>query len=148
MKKIILYLIMATSILGAQLKDGRYFVQEKEYSYGWASTASMEIEKGKIVKITTDKVNKKGELASKNDWYNKEMFAKNKTNPKEFSIILPKNFIKGLKKDYELKEVDFEMPKIDIIAGATDSSKSFKKMMEFLVEKSKAGTTGKYKIKL
>ena len=148
MKKIILYLIMATSILGAQLKDGKYFVQEKGYSYGWASTASMEIEKGKIVKITTDKVNKKGELASKNDWYNKEMFAKNKTNPKEFSTILPKNFIKGLKKDYELKEVDFEMPKIDIIAGATDSSKSFKKMMEFLVEKSKAGTTGKYKIKL
>ncbi len=148
MKKIILYLIMATSILGAQLKDGKYFVQEKEYSYGWASTASMEIEKGKIVKITTDKVNKKGELASKNDWYNKEMFAKNKTNPKEFSIILPKNFIKGLKKDYELKEVDFEMPKIDIIAGATDSSKSFKKMMEFLVEKAKVGTTGKYKIKL
>lgn len=148
MKKIILYLIMATSILGVQLKDGRYFVQEKEYIYGWASTASMEIEEGKIVKITTDKVNKKGELASKNDWYNKEMFAKNKTNPKEFSIILPKNFIKGLKKDYELKEVDFEMPKIDIIAGATDSSKSFKKMMEFLVEKSKAGTTGKYKIKL
>jgi len=148
MKKIILYLIMATSILGAQLKDGKYFVQEKGYSYGWASTASMEIENGKIITITTDKVNKKGELASKNDWYNKEMFSKNKTNPKEFSIILPKNFIKGLKKDYELKEVDFEMPKIDIIAGATDSSKSFKKMMEFLVEKAKAGTTGKYKIKL
>jgi len=148
MKKIILYLIMATSILGAQLKDGRYFVQEKGYSYGWASTASIEIDGGKIVEVTTDKVNKKGELASKNDGYNKRMLAKKGTNPEKFSVILPENFIKGLKKDYYLKEVDFEMPKIDIIAGATDSSESFKKMMEFLVEKAESGETGNYKIKL
>lgn len=148
MKKIILYLIMATSILGAQLKDGKYFVQEKGYSYGWASIASLEIEGGKIVEVTTDKVNKKGDLASINDWYNKKMLAKKGTNPKEFSAVLPANFIEGLKKDYDLKEVDFEMPEIDIIAGATDSSESFKKMMEFLVKKAESGETGNYEIKL
>ena len=148
MKKIILYLVMVTSILGAQLKDGKYSVQEKGYSYGWASTASLEIEGGKIVEVRTNKVNKKDDLASENDWYNKKMLAKNGINPKGFSVVLPKNFIKGLKKDYDLKDVDFEMPEIDIIAGATGSSESFGKMMEFLIKKAESGETGNYRMKL
>ncbi|OQY42973.1 MAG: hypothetical protein B6227_00185 [Fusobacteriia bacterium 4572_74] len=143
MKKVILYLIMATSILGAQLKDGKYFVQGKKYYYGWSSTASIIVEDGEIVEVTTDKVNKAGELVNENEEYNKKMLAKSGTNPKKYSVVLIENFMKELKKNN-----DFQMPKIDIIAGATDSSKKFRKMMEFLVKKAKHGKTGDYRMEL
>lgn len=62
MKKIILFLILATSILGTQLEDGQSFVQQDKYSYGWDSTAGIRVEAGKIVEVTTNKVNKMGKL--------------------------------------------------------------------------------------
>ncbi|MGB6128988.1 MAG: hypothetical protein WBG30_09580 [Psychrilyobacter sp.] len=43
---------------------------------------------------------------------------------------------------------DFQLPEIDIVAGATSSSKSFGKMMEFLVEKAESGEVGDHRMKL
>ncbi|UUV19507.1 FMN-binding protein [Fusobacteria bacterium ZRK30] len=149
MKKIILYLIMATSILGAQLIDGEYFVQQDEYPHGWASTAGIRVEDGKIVEVRTDKVNKAGELVSENVEYSKRMRAKSGTDPKEYSVVLTENFMKELKKNDGMKRKDdFRMPEIDIVAGATSSSKKFKKMMEFLVEKAESGEVGDHRMKL
>ncbi len=151
MKKIILYLIMATSILGAQLMDGQYFVQQDSYPYGWASTAGIRVEDGKIVEVTTDKVNKAGELVSENTEYNKKMKDKSGINPKEYMVLLTENFMEEQKKNKTGKSVekkDFHMPQIDIIAGATSSSKKFKKMMEFLVEKAESGEVGNHRMKL
>ncbi|WP_028856690.1 FMN-binding protein [Psychrilyobacter atlanticus] len=147
MKKIILYLIMATSILGAQLMDGEYFVQQDEYPHGWASTAGIRVEDGKIVEVTTDKVNKAGKLVSQDVKYNEKMRAKSGTDPKEYSVVLTENFMEGLEKKSIGKD-DFQMPEIDIVAGATSSSKKFKKMMEFLVEKAESGKTGDHRMKL
>ena len=147
MKKIILFLIMATSILGAQLKDGEYFVKQDSYPHGWASTAGIRVEEGKIVKVTTDKVNKAGELVSEDVEYNNKMRAKSGTDPKEYSVVLIENFMENLKKKSTGKD-DFQMPEIDIVAGATSSSKKFKKMMEFLVEKAESGKTGDHRMKL
>lgn len=147
MKKVILFLIMATSILGAQLKDGEYFVKQDSYPHGWASTAAIRVEDGKIVEVTTDKVNKAGELVSENKEYNKRMRAKSGTDPKEYSVVLTENFMKNMEKNYTGKG-GFKMPEIDIVAGATSSSKKFKKMMEFLVEKAESGKTGDHRMKL
>ena len=149
MKKIILYLIMGTSILGAQLVDGHYFVQGEKYHYGWSSTASITVEDGDIVEITTDKVNKEGDLVSKDKEYNEKMLAKTGVTFEEFSAEEPKKLMAVLKGKRGLAEKsDFHLPEIDIMAGATSSSKKFKKMMEFLVEKAESGEAGKHTMKL
>lgn len=127
--------------------DGEYFVQQDSYPHGWASTAGIRVEDGKIVKVTTDKVNKAGELVSQDVEYNKKMRAKSGTDPKEYSVILIENFMGNLEKESTGKD-DFQMPEIDIVAGATSSSKKFKKMMEFLVEKAESGKTGDHRMKL
>ena len=144
---------MATSILGAELMDGEYSVQQEGYPHGWASTASIKIEDGKIIEVTTNKVDIDGELVSEDVEYNEKMMAKKGTNPKEYSVVLPKNLMNSLKErdgmaGNSMKSVDFHLPEIDIIAGATSSSKKFKKMMEFLVEKAESGKTGNHKMKL
>ncbi|MCS5420473.1 MULTISPECIES: FMN-binding protein [Psychrilyobacter] len=145
MKKIILYLVMGTTILGAQLVDGYYSVQGEKYHYGWLSTASITVEDGEIVEITTNKVNKEGDLVTEDAEYNKKMLAKSGVTFKEFSVEGPKNLMAVLKGN---RDTAFHLPEIDIVAGATSSSKKFKKMMEFLVEKAESGEAGKYRMKL
>ena len=153
MKKIILYLIMATSILGAQLVDGEYSVKGKEYYYGWLSTTSIEVEDGKIVKIITDKINENGALATNDKKYNKDMKDKTGVSFEEFSVKGPKNLMKAFNKNKETKNTPTKtiknyLPKVDMVAGATHSSKEFEKMMEFLVKKAQSGDVGDYSIKL
>ncbi|MCS5420474.1 MULTISPECIES: hypothetical protein [Psychrilyobacter] len=154
MKKIILYLIMATSILGAQLVDGYYVVQEAEYyADGYASITSIKVKNGEIVKVTADLIDRKGKLVSKNKKYNKQMRAVTGTDMKEFSVKVPKDFMDSLEErnragGSSMENVDFQLPYIDTLAGATSASKKFKKMMKFLVEKAESGETGEYKIKL
>lgn len=154
MKKIILYLIMATSILGAQLMDGYYVAQEaKYYADGYAAITSIKVKNGEIVEVVADLVDRKGNFVSGDKKYNEEMKAVTGTDMKEFSIIVPQNFMNSLKEreamaEGSMENVDFQLPYIDTIAGATSSSKKFKKMMKFLVKKAESGDTGKHKIKL
>lgn len=153
MKKIILYLVMATTILGAQLMDGHYFVQEEKSYYGWSSTAGITVEGGEIVDITTNKVNKEGKLVTEDKEYNEKMLAKTGVTFKEFSVEVPQKFMNALKKRDEMagesvETDDFYLPEIDIIAGATSSGKKFRKMMRFLVKKAEFGKTGNHSIKL
>ena len=61
--------------------------------------------------------------------------------------------MKDLEKNYDMEKKsgekeEFKMPEIDIVAGATSSSKKFKKMMKFLVEKAESGEVGDYRMKL
>jgi major membrane immunogen (membrane-anchored lipoprotein) len=153
MKKIILYLVMGTTILGAQLMDGYYFVQGEKYYYGWSSTASITVEDGEIVEITTNKMNKNGDLVTGDVEYNEKMLAKTGITFEEFSVEGPKNLMAVLKGNGDMAETsadnnDFHLPEIDTIAGATSSSKKFKKMMEFLVKKAEYGKTGNHRMKL
>ena len=154
MKKIILYLIMATSILGAQLMDGEYIAQETEYYWdGYAAITSIRVEDGKIVEVVADLVDRKGNLVSEDKKYNEQMLAETGTDFRKFSVEVPQNFMNSLKEREavtgdSMENVDFQMPYIDTIAGATSSSKKFKKMMKFLVKKAESGDTGKHKIKL
>ena len=149
MKKIILYLIMATSILGAQLVDGYYVAQESEYyADGYAAITSIRVRNGEIVEVTSDLVDRKGNLVSEDKKYNDEMRAVTGTDMKEFSVKVPQNFMDSLKERDAMENIDFQLPYIDTMAGATSSSKKFKKMMKFLVKKAESGKTGKHKIKL
>jgi len=154
MKKIILYLIMATSILGAQLTDGHYVVQEAEYYWdGYAAITSITIKNGEIVEVMADLVDKNGNLVSKDRKYNEQMLAETGTDFRKFSVEVPENFMNSLKErdgvaGASMENVDFQLPYIDTVAGATNSSKKFKKMMKFLVKKAESGDIGNHKIKL
>ncbi len=154
MKKIILYLIMATSILGAQLMDGHYAAQEAEYYWdGYAAITSIRVENGEIVEVVADMVHRKGNLVSEDKKYNDEMLAETGTDFRKFSVEVPQNFMDSLKErdavaGASMENIDFQLPYIDTVAGATSSSKKFKKMMKFLVKKAESGKTGKHKIKL
>jgi len=149
MRKVMLYLIMATSILGAQLMDGEYSVKQDGYPHGWASTAWIKVEDGKIVEVTTDKINKAGKLVTEDVEYNKNMLAKSGTNPQKYSIVLAENFMKKMEENNGMqRKGEFQLPEIDIVAGATSSSKKFKKMMKFLVEKAESGEVGDHRMKL
>ncbi len=154
MKKIILYLIMATSILGAQLMDGYYVAQEAEYYWdGYAAITSIRVKNGEIVEVVADLVDKNGNLVSEDKKYNDQMLAETGTDFRKFSVEVPQNFLNSLKErdgvaGASMENVDFQLPYIDTVAGATGSSKKFRKMMKFLVKKAESGETGKHKIKL
>jgi len=154
MKKIILYLIVATSILGAQLTDGHYVAQEAEYYWdGYAAITSITVKNGEIVEVMADLVDKNGNLVSNDKKYNEQMLAETGTDFRKFSIEVPQNFMNSLKErdgvtGASMENVDFQLPYIDTVAGATNSSKKFKKMMKFLVKKAESGDTGNHKIKL
>lgn len=145
---------MATSILGVQLVDGYYVAQEAEYYWdGYASITSIRVKNGEIVEVVADLVDKKGNLASKDKKYNEQMLDVTGTNFRKFSVEVPQNFMDSLEErggtaGTSMETVDFQLPYIDIVAGATTASEKFKKMMKFLVKKAESGETGKYKINI
>ena len=97
MKKIILYLIMATSILGAELMDGYYVVQgEKYYWDGYAQITSIRVKNEEIVEVVADMIDKNGNLASGDKKYNDEMLAAVGTDFRKFSIEVPQDFMNSL----------------------------------------------------
>lgn len=136
MKKILIFLLMAVSMMSAELKDGTYRVEEKAYKYGWKAFTEIKVENTEIVSVLYDKFNGDNEYASANEKYNKDMKEKSGSSPAEFTRALEADFM--AKKD--IKE-------LDAIAGATNSVKVFKKQMKFLLKKAKKGKTGEYKLK-
>ena len=120
MKKMILYLIMATSILGAQFTDGYYVVQGDEYYWdGYAPITSIRVKNEEIVEVVADMVDKNGNLVSKDKKYNDDMLAAVGTDFRKFSIEVPQDFMNVLKErdtvgGASMENVDFQMPYIDL----------------------------------
>lgn len=130
-----MFVIMSFAVLGAY-KDGVYYVAADKPTFGWKPFTQVTVKDGKISDIIFDRLNKKGELASKNSGYNKGMKKSVGTNPSEYSVNMPKNFF----------ETNQNFDKMDGFAGATDSLREFKIMTKFLLEKAEKGETGKFEI--
>lgn len=138
MKKLLLlfFILSSITVLASQYKDGVYYVVASKGTWGWKPFTQITVKNGKITEVITDRINSKGELASKDESYNSSMLKKNKTNPKDYSDKLPKNYYKA----------NGNIDKIDGIAGATDTVNEFKVMMKFLIDKAEKGQPGKYEI--
>jgi major membrane immunogen (membrane-anchored lipoprotein) len=139
MKKIlaIFFLLFSMTVLGEGYIDGTYYVIADKGTWGWKPFTEVVIKDGKIENITFDRINKKGELASFDEGYNKRMGKKKGMNPEKYSVEIPANFF----------AVGNNFDNMDSFAGATDSLREFKIMMNFLLEKATKGETGSFEIK-
>lgn len=154
MKKLfILSFLMSISLFSYGLKDGRYWVEDSSYTYGWKSFTAMTVQNGDIISIRHDKINAKNEYASSDDAYNRNMKLSTNTNPKKFTRALENDFMEkkldalagATSKDYRINYYEI-VDQVDTVVGATANSNIFKKQMKFLLEKASKGETGKHSL--
>ncbi len=129
----LIFTLLSISIFAGELKDGKYWVEDAEYQYGWKSFTAITVEKGEVASAKHDKFNPDGNFASEDNEYNTNMKAKSGSNPAEFSKILVEEYL-------TTKDID----KVDTVAGATSSSNIFRMQMKFLLEKAEKGESGKF----
>lgn len=115
-----------------ELKNGTYVVESaKADDKGNKSVLTMEVADGKISKVDYDELDKDGQGKETNEGYNKMMKDKVGTNPAE---AFPK---------LEAAVVEKQSAEVDIVTGASSSSKSFISFVEKAIENAKAGKTEK-----
>ncbi len=115
--------------------DGYFYaVSDKPMTQGWSPFLEFNVKNGEISNLRFDKI-KKEKLASENNFYNSLMKKKSGTSPAEYSKTIPAMFLQKHDAD-----------KMDVIAGATQSTEEFKVMMKYLLQKGKEGTPGKFTI--
>lgn len=135
MKRVLIGIFVISSLAFAKLEDGKYYVEAEKPTWGWKSFTYMVVENGEIVKIKHDRKNKSGKNATEDEKYNKSMAEKKGLGIKEAVKRLEKEFMQS-------KDID----QVDSIAGATTTSKEFKAMVKFLMEKAEKGEAKKYRI--
>ncbi|MDQ7936873.1 extracellular electron transfer flavoprotein PplA [Lactiplantibacillus sp. WILCCON 0030] len=130
---------VAKMTAGSKMKAGTYKLAEQNYSHGYKTTFSITVNnKGKITKSNYDQINKKGKSKVDDASYNKQMKKISKTNPKTYE---PK-----LNKALEGAAATGNVGKIDVVSGATESSKSFQNYAQQLIQAAQAGNTSTIKI--
>ncbi|MGL5051495.1 MAG: hypothetical protein ACRC0V_08395 [Fusobacteriaceae bacterium] len=137
MKKLLTLFILISSIVSAQLKDGKYTCITDKTIWFWYPYTEMIIENGEVVSASHDRIKKNGEKASLDEGYNKSMLKKANVNPEIYSKKIPENYFKAGK----------NIDKMDGLAGATDSVTHFKKQMSLMLEKAETVGPGNYVIK-
>ncbi|HCT96043.1 extracellular electron transfer flavoprotein PplA [Vagococcus sp.] len=120
---------------GADLKDGTYTLEEKNYSNDYRVVFSIVVKDGKIAESNYDNVNEAGESKADNKEYDDMMKDKAGTGPSEF---IPA-FNKGL--------VDKGAPaEMDAVTGATHSFHTFQMYAEQLINAAEKGNTDKIEV--
>jgi len=102
-------------------KDGLYKAMDKDFDdHGWKSIAAVIVKDGKIASAFFDQINKDdGHYKSTDTEYAKNMEAKTKMTPNKAS----ENLINSLVEKQDASAVE-------VVAGATHSSESFKTLMD------------------
>ena len=116
----------------ATMKDGTYRAEAKDYdSHGWKEYVVVTIKDGKYESVEFDAVDKDGKKKSEDQEYMAAYPSdKEYVKPDEYSKRLPEDLIK--KQNIE---------DVDVIATATTSSQSFKKLVTSLKDNINKGIT-------
>lgn len=133
LKKLIMLLLVliavTTNVSASDYIDGTYkATYDFTDGHGWKPFLEIKIKKGKIKNAKYDFINAEGMLKSKNKEYEKLM--KKITNG-----MYPKKYMKKLKSSL----LDKQNSDVDIIAGATHSSKTFKILSKTILNKAEKG---------
>jgi len=104
---------------GADLKDGTYTLEEKNYSNGYRVVFSMTVADGKISESNYDYLNEAGESKKDDASYNENMEAKSGTSPEEFIPNFNEAFVSAVNAE------DCSVADMDVVSGATHSFHSF-----------------------
>ncbi len=135
MKKILIGIFVFSSLAFGKLQDGKYYVEAEKATWGWKPFTYIVVKDCEVVEVKHDRKNKDGKNATEDMKYNQSMAKKQGVGIKDAAGRLEKGFM-------ESQNVD----KVDSVAGATSTSKEFKVMMKYLLNKSENGKPGSYKI--
>lgn len=120
---------------GAELKDGTYTLEEKNYSNDYRVVFSIDVKDGKIVESKYDNVNEAGESKVENKEYNEMMKSKAGVSPAEF---IPK-FNEALVA--QMANEDGTPGDVEVVSGATHSHHTFVLYAEQLINAAEKGDT-------
>src|SRR5699024_9141943 len=101
-------------VAGADLKDGTYKLEEKNYSNGYRTVFELTVDGGKITKSNFDYVNEDGKSKKEDKEYNKKM--------KKQAGVGPETYIDDLNQSLETAQ---NAGGVEVVTGATHSSESF-----------------------
>lgn len=120
---------------GADLKDGTYKLEEKNYSNGYRVQFEMTVANGKVKESNFDYVDKDGNSKQKDADYNKNMKAKTGTSPETYIPTLNDELVKAM------NAKDGSPADVEVVTGATHSSHSFVMYAQQLVNAAEKGDT-------
>lgn len=117
-------------VAGADLKDGTYKLEEKNYSNGYRVVFAMTVKDGKISESNYDYLNKDGKSKKVDKDYNEQMQKVSKTSPKKYIPTLNEELVKA-----------GNPSGVEVVSGATGSANTFKNYAQQLVQAAQAGNT-------
>jgi major membrane immunogen (membrane-anchored lipoprotein) len=128
------------------LKDGAYHAEyDRKDVRNWTAFVDITVKDGKITEAYYDYTNEKKEMRTKSQGYIDGFSKANGFTPREGFDKLGANLIKNQ-----------DAAKVDVVTGATHSSRNFNELAAAAIEKAKAGDTtaaivplyedGKYKV--
>lgn len=120
----------STKEVQTALKDGKYRLEEKNYSNNYRYILEIDVEKGDISEVDFDSVDKDGNSKREDSDYIEMMAEKSGTSPDKFLDELENNLEK-------VKDPD----KVDTVTGATHTADSFKEYAKQLIDSAKEGNT-------
>ncbi|EOH95643.1 pheromone cAD1 lipoprotein [Enterococcus haemoperoxidus ATCC BAA-382] len=120
---------------GADLKDGKYSLKEKNNSNGYHTEFSIVVKDGKVTESNYDNVNDEGKSKKDDADYNKNMKDKSGVGPAEYIKTLNEELVKAM------NEKDGSAANVEVVTGATHSSHSFVTYAEQLINAAEKGDT-------
>ena len=114
------------------LQDGTYRAEYKNFDvYGWKDYIEVTVENGEISELVFDAINiEDGSLKSEDENYKSEMEPIGGTYPAKYNADLINQFLESGK-----------ISAVDVVAGATQSTGSFKTLLTNIVPNIKEGNT-------
>lgn len=110
----------ASKTASGAFKDGTYKAEQPSFdSYGWKGQIEITINDGKISNVVYNEVDKNGKFKRDDKQYADKMKAEKNVTPKEADEKLQQSLID--KQDTS---------KVDTVAGATETSKTFKELAD------------------
>lgn len=125
---------------GADLKDGTYTLEEKNYSNNYRVAFSITVEGGKITASNYDNIDKDGKSKTEDTNYEKNMKDKNGIGPKEYIAQFNEGLVDAM------GEEDGSPADIEVVTGATHSYHSFVMYAEQLINAAEKGDTTKIEV--
>jgi len=124
--------------------NGSYEVKMPQYEGGWQEYGKITVSDGYITAVEYDARNEAGEKKSQDTAYRDSMAAGNAANG--LPAVYPEKVYNDLVTAFHA--VEYDLQKVDAVAGATTSSENFKKVMAALMERVENGQTGEITLPL
>lgn len=124
--------------------NGSYEVKMPQYEGGWQEYGKITVSDGYITAVEYDARNEAGEKKSQDTAYRDSMAAGNAANG--LPAVYPEKVYNDLVTAF--RAVEYDLQKVDAVAGATTSSENFKKVMAALMERVENGQTGEITLPL